>query len=112
MRKTIAFIFVTCALYLVGCSTTRPTEKALIGKWESSHGGITYQFRADATYIYSQSSPAMTWQGRYEVETPNLLILTKQDGASESMQFVLKGSTLKRLSNIDGGVEDFRKIDK
>jgi len=105
-------MFVTCTLLLVGCSTTRPTEKALIGKWESAHGGVTYQFKADATYIYTQPSPAMTWQGHYEVETPNLIILTKQGGSSEAMQFVLRGSTLKRLSNIDGGVEEFKRIDK
>lgn len=105
-------MFVTCALLLFGCSTTRPIEKALIGKWQSTYGGITYEFKRDGTYIHSQASPAMTWRGHYDVESPNLLILEKEGAPSEAMQFILRGGTLKRLSNIDGAVQEFNRIEK
>src|SRR5262245_22603005 len=99
-KLPLVAVCVGCLFTLfTGCSTTSQTQRGLVGKWQSGFGGVTYEFLPDHTYVYSQTLPgiAMTWRGRYEVESPNLLILTREnDGQAmqcQAMQFVLKGAS-------------------
>jgi len=97
---------------LAGCSTIHSTEAALIGKWQSTLGGetICYEFLPNHACVYTQSSPKMTWRGHFEVESPNMAILTKENFRNaQALQFVLKGNSLLRI--VDGSVEEFRRVD-
>ena len=109
MKKSIALFGAVTGLFLLfGCGTSKPTESALIGKWQSVFGGVTCYFLPNQSYLYSQPSPPLTIRGRYEVSSQNLLILIPEDKGRRAMQFVPKGDVLNEIQS-DGSIDTFKR---
>lgn len=111
MKSKLAFLLIalTTSFLLVGCCTSKPTESALIGRWQSVFGGVTCYFLPNQSYLYSQPSPPLTIRGRYEVGSRNLLILIPEDKGRRPMQFVLSGDVLNEIQS-DGSIDTFKRV--
>ena len=108
MKVKNTLVAIASSFLLVGCGTSKPTESALIGKWQSVFGGVTCYFLPNQSYLYSQPSPPLTIRGRYEVNSRNLLILIPEDKGRRAMQFALEGDVLNEIQ-IDGSGDTFKR---
>jgi hypothetical protein len=120
MKTTLMTILCCVAILASGCATSHSkckaassVESGIIGKWRylrsAPDQSAAYEFLADHTYKYSQPSPKMSWSGRYEVESPNLLVLTGGPRGDEVMQIVFRGDTLNQISS-DGVLMPLKKV--
>jgi hypothetical protein len=108
MKVKNTLVAIVSSFLLAGCGTSKPTESALIGKWQSVFGGVTCYFLPNQSYLYSQPSPPLTVRGRYEVGSGNRLILTPEDKGRRAMQFALEGDVLNEIQS-DGSIDIFKR---
>jgi hypothetical protein len=98
-------------LTLFGCCTTNDsTQRALIGKWQSQVGQVTYEFLANGTYVYtSPQTPNSTRTGNYAIESRNLLVLTETNGSNQALEFFLRDDVLNVILT-DGNISKYTRI--
>ena len=101
MRKCIILLLAGASFCLAGCSTTKSTQRALTGTWESGVVfGTTnrelYEFRRDGTYSHTVplSKEVRKYGGTYSVEPGNLLVMTGDFKGLTAQQFFFKDDEL------------------
>jgi hypothetical protein len=116
MKKPTILLLAATSLLLAACSTTRSTQKALVGTWETAPyppgttNRATYHFFADGTYSHKELAIPVASQGRetegsYSVEPGNLLVLTGGVRGLTAQQFFFKDGNLHLVvSTMDGDV--------
>jgi hypothetical protein len=116
-----------CLLALAtGCSTTRSTQRALVGKWQTSppfpdkqewaSRVSTFEFLPNGTYsrgwpeIPAMKNQILKQNGTYTLASKNLLILTPEKGYHHAVHFYLADRTFHTISSEDGLITTYRRV--